>query len=102
MGNADKKVHKYDVSGNSNEDCLDCIGSGELEKLEMKISHQKELLSNQQILFDAKMSKLSSDLSLVQKQKLNAERTALKSLHPELLLQEEYLKKRREDIERQR
>lgn len=98
----DKKEHKYDVNSNTNEDCQDCIGSGELEKLEGKIAHQKELLVNQQILFDAKMSKLSSDLSLVQKQKLSAERSELKGLHHELLLQEEYLKKRREDIERQR
>lgn len=99
--NTDNHEHKYDVHS-SNEDCTDCIGSGELEKLEEKIAHQKELLMNQQILFDAKMSKLSSDLSLVQKQKLSATRSELKGLHHELLLQEEYLKKRREDIERQR
>jgi len=90
----------YEV-GNSNEDCEDCHNSSELSKLEGKIDLQKHMLSNQQVLFETKLSKLSSDLSIVQKQKLNAERGELKRMHHELLLQEQYLQKRKDDIDRQ-
>lgn len=101
LKNSDKNFNKSgekdadtSKSGDSNADCEDCQGSAELQVLESKIAHQKSLLTNQQLLFNTKLSKLSLDLSQVQKQKLEAERSELKRMHSELLLQENYLQKK--------
>jgi hypothetical protein len=108
LKNSDKNFNKSgekdadtSKSGDSNADCEDCQGSAELKVLEQKIAHQKSLLTNQQLLFNTKLSKLSLDLGQVQKHKLEAERSELKRMHEELLLQENYLSKKSNDLSRQ-